>query len=450
MHTLPHSPTHDTLPAAAHQLCGLTDISSPPLLSIPVCRFDCPLRPYHYFCPWRYPHATQNLPPGTLPFFAHEHLGSTSRSELLQQLKMGTHRGSLCDYRFSLAFQCVINIGARGSEPIRSHVVQVGTLDVVGPSSSATGMPRETREQRLARRLAHRNREEAAELARALERQIQVESFIYVQNVSLILYDFLEWTDPFGFQGEQMDISPLPSTNNISLLPSASNSDADTPTSADTSTAATPIGSNTPTGSVIVPGRDRSGAVIGRPVWDPPLMASRHRAPRNHHHHHRRSPTASPLADTSRPETETEDDGDGDVDIDRPDRPDTDDGSPSPASRPPHLLIQRPRGVSIVSDTPATIPIQVNTDAHIITNDARGGVGGKGEMGVEDGIVLLEANDDFAMGALPGAPSAIPIDKGTTPRTMNILVEAERKRNPRVFLPLTFTTPLYPRISYMK
>ena len=96
-------------------------------------------------------------------------------------------------YRFSLAFQCVVNIGVRGSEPIRSRVVQAGTLDVVGcileawlankgfavgPSSSATGMPRETREQRQQRRLAQmeqRQREEAAHLQRALQRQLQVE-----------------------------------------------------------------------------------------------------------------------------------------------------------------------------------------------------------------------------------------------------------------------------------
>lgn len=95
-------------------------------------------------------------------------------------------------YRFSLAFQCVVNIGVRGSEDIRGRVVQAGTLDVVGcileawlankgfavgPSSSATGMPRETREQRLARRqiqAEQRQREEAAELARALQRQIAV------------------------------------------------------------------------------------------------------------------------------------------------------------------------------------------------------------------------------------------------------------------------------------
>ena len=92
-------------------------------------------------------------------------------------------------YRFSLAFQCIVNIGVRGSELIRSRVVQAGTLDVVGcileswlaskgfavgPSSSATGMPRETREQRAARKQAQaemRARQQAVELARALERR---------------------------------------------------------------------------------------------------------------------------------------------------------------------------------------------------------------------------------------------------------------------------------------
>jgi hypothetical protein len=92
-------------------------------------------------------------------------------------------------YRFSLAFQCIVNIGVRGSELIRSRVVQAGTLDVVGcileswlaskgfavgPSSSATGMPRETREQRAARKQAQaelRARQQAVDLARALERR---------------------------------------------------------------------------------------------------------------------------------------------------------------------------------------------------------------------------------------------------------------------------------------
>lgn len=93
-------------------------------------------------------------------------------------------------YRFSLAFQCVVNIGVRGSEPIRSRVVQAGTLEVVGcileawlagkgfavgPGATASGQPRESREQRLARRQAQneaRQRDQAAQLARALQRQI--------------------------------------------------------------------------------------------------------------------------------------------------------------------------------------------------------------------------------------------------------------------------------------
>ncbi|KAG8820867.1 hypothetical protein FRC17_009995, partial [Serendipita sp. 399] len=33
--------------------------------------------------------------------------------------------------RFSLAFQCIVNVGVRGSEAIRSRVVQAGTLEVV-------------------------------------------------------------------------------------------------------------------------------------------------------------------------------------------------------------------------------------------------------------------------------------------------------------------------------
>ena len=92
-------------------------------------------------------------------------------------------------YRFSLAFQCVVNIGVRGSEPIRARVVQAGTLDVVdcvleawlaskgfavGPSASVTGAPRESREQRQQRRqLQHeqRQREHAQELARLLALQ---------------------------------------------------------------------------------------------------------------------------------------------------------------------------------------------------------------------------------------------------------------------------------------
>jgi hypothetical protein len=188
-------------------------------------------------------------------------------------------------------------------------------------------------------------------------------------------------------------------TDSLSDLPSsATANDTDADTSTDTSTTATPIRSNTPTGTVLVPGRDRSGTVLGRTVWDQPPPLPRNRV-------QRRQITPE---DTSRPDTETEDDGD--VDMDRTGARDT---SPSPERR-RHLSIQQRarRAVGIVSDGPDDAPLEVNADAHIIINDDQGGVIGGDGVGVEDGIVSLETNDDFAMGAPPGAPGAIPLDDG--------------------------------------
>ena len=89
-------------------------------------------------------------------------------------------------YRFSLAFQCVVNIGVRGLEPIRSRVVQAGTLEVVGcileawlaskgfavgPNANTGGYPRESREQRHQRRqqqLEQRQRDAMDQVARTL------------------------------------------------------------------------------------------------------------------------------------------------------------------------------------------------------------------------------------------------------------------------------------------
>jgi hypothetical protein len=43
-------------------------------------------------------------------------------------------------YRFSLAFQCIVSVGVRDSEPFRARVVRAGTLDVVVcPRSLACG-----------------------------------------------------------------------------------------------------------------------------------------------------------------------------------------------------------------------------------------------------------------------------------------------------------------------
>ncbi|RPD69748.1 hypothetical protein L226DRAFT_493928 [Lentinus tigrinus ALCF2SS1-7] len=312
-------------------------------------------------------------------------------------------------YRFSWAFQCIVNIGVRGSEPIRSRVVQAGTLEVVGcileawlaskgfavgPSVAANGMPRETREQRMARRQAQtemRQRQQAAELARALERQIAADRLT---------------VRPADTSVQTVDTSQEEPMQTEQATPSASRAQ-DTDTSADTSTNATPNGSNTPTGAVVVPARDRSGTIIARPVWDQPMATTRrpHRS-RLNVPNVSAGPSTSTSAANSRPETETEDDGDVDMDTSR----DGDVPSPSPERQATDTGTIRAthsrRAVGIVSDTAATAApagMDMASDAHIIIND-EGVVPG---VGVEDGIVSLETNDDFAMGAPPGAPGAL-------------------------------------------
>ncbi|KAI0710354.1 hypothetical protein C8T65DRAFT_777917 [Cerioporus squamosus] len=317
-------------------------------------------------------------------------------------------------YRFSLAFQCIVNIGVRGSEPIRSRVVQAGTLEVVGcileawlaskgfavgPSVAANGMPRETREQRMARRQAQsemRQRQQAAELARALERQIAADR---------------RTIRPADTSAQSADTSQEEPMQTEQATPSASRAQ-DTDTSADTSTNATPNGSNTPTGAVVVPGRDRSGTIIARPVWDQPTTAARrpHRS-RLAVPDVSAGPSTSTSAANSRPETETEDDGDVDMDTSR----EGDAPSPSPERQTDTGTIRAThsrRAVGIVTDATAptaTAGLDMPSDAHIIIND---------EGGVEDGIVSLETNDDFAMGAPPGAPGAL--EGPPPPRTNTI------------------------------
>ncbi|KAH8094463.1 hypothetical protein BXZ70DRAFT_358643 [Cristinia sonorae] len=333
--------------------------------------------------------------------------------------------------RFSLAFQCVVNIGVRGSEPIRSRVVQAGTLDVVGcileawlagkgfavgPGASASGQPRETREQRMARRQAlseARQRDQAAQLARALQRQIATDR-IRPERV-----------EAGAQEDDSMEVEqPTPEAQQ----PSSRDTDD---TSAETSVNATPVVSGTPTGTVMVPSRDRSGTIIARPIWDPASTAG---PSTGHHRRPHRSNTArlavpppssggastANSTDTSRPETETEDDGDIEMDQDDSIResdaavsgastPERGNTSPDSAATIRGVGRRRSRrAVGIVSDTgtpDAGGSRDMNTDAHIIINDQAVAVDGDG--GIEDGIVPLEANDDFAMGAPPGAPGAI-------------------------------------------
>ncbi|KAG5640868.1 hypothetical protein DXG03_006765 [Asterophora parasitica] len=343
-------------------------------------------------------------------------------------------------YRFSLAFQCVVNIGVRGSEPIRSRVVQAGTLEVVGcileawlagkgfavgPSASATGMPRETREQRQARREAHlvmRQREQAAELERQRGPRpptLRLPEEYEIPTSTASLHDAL-------------------------LLLSASTPitpGSDSELSTDASPAVTPIGNGTPTNIVV---RDRSGTVIARDRGRRTSAAQEQED----------SPTSS------RAETETEEeeevvDADGDVSMAGPSAPrprrrgtvvaprpqmpvasgsnsastssnhaqahDSDTASPSvsPERRPSHS--RHPVGIVTTDDADPHIIINdsvggvsvsvggVGVDAGMGTLGGTGGLGGMGMNmgGVEDGIVSLDANDDFAMGAPPGAPGAM-------------------------------------------
>ncbi|KAF7426822.1 hypothetical protein PC9H_009191 [Pleurotus ostreatus] len=140
---------------------------------------------------------------------------------------------------------------------------------------------------------------------------------------------------------------------------------------------------------------------------------------------HLRAPP-TPSSDTSRPETETEDDGDaeGDLDADRDGDISMDrrrmrqaivpSASTSPERR-PSVSITRPtrRTVGIVSDDPPATSIIITDAGGSVDVVAVGGDGG-----VEEGIVSLDQNDDFAMGAPPGAPGAI--DDGAGGRRVDL------------------------------
>lgn len=233
-------------------------------------------------------------------------------------------------------------------------------------------------------------------------------------------------------------------------------SSRDTDTSTEPSSNTTPAGSNTPTGSVVVPAqaRDRSGTIIARPVWDQSSTQTT-----SGHHRGRTlrarpsipsasdAPSTSHSTDNSRPETETEDDGDVDMDITRDsDAPVS--GASSPERRNPSPDAPTVRGaathprraVGIVSDTIPTAvgaSLDMNTDAHIIISDQAVPVDG---VDVADGIVSLETNDDFAMGAPPGAPGAI-----NGPPRADLPPAGERTpRAGTITLPMTTPTPVPP------
>ena len=206
--------------------------------------------------------------------------------------------------------------------------------------------------------------------------------------------------------------------------PPSSAASVDSTTSAETSFGGTPIRSVTPAGTVTVSVRERSGTIVARPHWDSTL------APPTRRTH----ASGSTSTDNSRPETETEDDGD--VDMDR-DRADTSPERTENTQNSPHTR----RAVGIVTDSPPTattgVSLEVNADAHIIINN--GPTHGLNEVGVEDGIVSLEPNDDFAMGAPPGAPGAI---EGPAPTTTPTDLETRPRPGQPDVTPRAVTTDL--------
>lgn len=185
--------------------------------------------------------------------------------------------------------------------------------------------------------------------------------------------------------------------------------------SSDASANATPVGSGTPTGSVVVPGRDRSGTVVGRPVWDVPRTGAWDgqavwEAPANAGAgagHGWDGQQRAGWTDGQR--GGWDDDGAAE---------DTVNAGAIPGRR--GTITRRPRRER---DTDGD-----DTEADVDDGAAQGerrtvgivdAADGDGAMamdmmgeGVGVGVVALEQNDDLAMGAPPGAPGAVPVGVG--------------------------------------
>ena len=107
--------------------------------------------------------------------------------------------------------------------------------------------------------------------------------------------------------------------------------------------------------------------------------------------------------------------------------------SPSPERQPSDTGTIRAthsrRAVGIVTDAAGPAgpgaSMDMNSDPHIVIND-EGVVTG---VGVEDGIVSLETNDDFATDAPPGAPGALD-DPSPTARTVTNGHASTSERSP--------------------
>ncbi|KAF8751901.1 MYND finger [Rhizoctonia solani] len=365
---------------------------------------------------------------------------------------------------FSLAFQCVVNIGVRGSEHIRRRVVQAGALGVVScilavwlkgkgfaigkhfgltarddairPSATGSGAPRESREVRVRRREEALERQRALDLPRALKHATSSDnlrarviaqpqpriatttapppalplgasnmgpsptppppaigrsmsndsdgSYVGVPSLPAPSGPSGAFAVSSGSHARSFDIrtaSPNPIASTSPVMGRAIS--PNTAQSSDASANATPLGSGTPTGSVVVPGRDRSGTVVGRPIWD------NEGGPRQ---------VAQPVA-----------------------RPTWSDADETPAREVTTTgrrgtITRRPRRERDTDgdDTEADGDDQTAQQGERRAIGIVGAADGDGAMamdmmgeGVGVGVVTLEQNDDLAMGAPPGAPGAI-------------------------------------------
>ena len=292
-------------------------------------------------------------------------------------------------HRFSLAFQCVVNIGVRGSESIRSRVVQAGMLSVVGsvleqwllskgfavgPSSTGSGAPRESRHVRHARRQEEQERRQreastrqAAELVRAFERRQEPQSSAdeaYGNTGPSTEEDDEEMGDA---QPHHQQTAPL-SREALPPRPSSSSSDI---LSAQSSTSNTPLRSSTPNESEV---RPRSGTVRARPTSAPHTSTSR------------AGPSSRRAGGHRRPRRT------GETDVDDTEGDEAEE-SHATNLHPPSTA----QAVAVVGDS-------------VIDIFDSGGMGDfqdiNGVGAVDRAMVNLEENDALAMGAPPGAPGA--------------------------------------------
>ncbi|QRW21889.1 MYND Zn-finger protein [Rhizoctonia solani] len=187
-----------------------------------------------------------------------------------------------------------------------------------------------------------------------------------------------------GSHARSFDIrtaSPIPIASNSSVMGRAIS--PNTAQSSDASANATPVGSGTPTGSVVVPGRDRSGTVVGRPIWDNeggPRQVAQPVA----------RPTWSDADETPTREVTTT--GRRGTITRRPRRERDTDGDDTEADGDDQTAQQgecRTIGIVDAADGDGTMAMDMTGE------------------GVGVGVVALEQNDDLAMGAPPGAPGAI-------------------------------------------